>query len=88
MASGKGGRQTKLAWNPARRSAWRTPLRNISIWSAAVRASVGANTASTWLGPEFDLHRQQRHAQRLRRALHDAHRLVGHDRPSSSASRL
>ena len=33
------------------RSAWRTPLRNSTRWSAARRASVASNTASTWLGP-------------------------------------
>jgi hypothetical protein len=45
--------------------------------SAAVSASVASNTASTWLGPSSIFQRQQRQAQRLRRVLHDAQRLLG-----------
>ncbi len=41
----------KLAWKPARRKACFTALRNNTMLSAAVSASVTSNTASTWLGP-------------------------------------
>jgi hypothetical protein len=44
--------------------------------SAAVNASVASKTASTWLGPEFDLERGQGQAQTLRDAFDDPERLV------------